>query len=131
MIVRPILDHRAFELVQPRTHRQFMLGKSVLPDVDMRALLEREGKTRSAMLQHRRSDAERGLAMDDARGQRPATERFVGERVFQSQSRGGRHGRSVNFGDHKDKIEKIPVNEIPLVSLKLMTHSIDKPMRSV
>ena len=61
-----------FSSLQPCPDREPALSKPVLPDVDMRRLFERKGKTRRAMLKDRRRDPKYRLAVDQSLEQRLA-----------------------------------------------------------
>ena len=54
MVIWPIFDDGAFQVVQPGANWEPELQKFVFPDVDMRGFLDREGKAGRAMIENGR-----------------------------------------------------------------------------
>jgi hypothetical protein len=56
---------------------------------------------------------------------------FDSERVLETESRLSGRKRGIDFGDDKDKIEDIPVDEIPGIRTELVLHLFDEVCRSI
>ena len=127
IIVGSPLEKRAFERAQPGADRKPQFGEPVLPDIDMRRLLHREGEAGRAVLEHRGRNAERRLGMDEAVDQRAGAERLDLKPGLEPHLRRADRQVGVDLGDDEDQFGGEALDEVPAIGGKLVMDLRDEP----